>query len=166
MAWVTTGDARGDDTAGRQAGVMKNEGSTAEIRWKKEATMSTLHRSGRVIQAGSGLALLAAIAVVGGRASGETAGVSSQPGDPSIGEIADSLASSAREIVYTCTLAGGTLMGSLRFFSASPPEHPTCAITAPELPGASRAFCKTGPGGPVCPDCESLQRSLQCFAVP
>ena len=122
--------------------------------------MSTLHQAGRALQAGFGFALLAALALVNGCASGEPAGESGQFGDPPRGEAADAFAIPTPQAIYTCRF-GLTELGALRLFSGIPPEHPTCSISNLEVPDASRVYCT-----PLCPECRDLSTSLGCFLVP
>ncbi len=103
-----------------------------------------------------GLAAVAALALTNGC-------VSAQSGDPPGEPASAALSNRAPQIIYTCSIGGGTVLGSLLLFT-DPTAHPTCAVTTPELPNASRVYCQSTPLS--CPDCAALRGTLGCFAVP
>ena len=121
--------------------------------------MSTLRQAGRALQTTFGFALLAALALVNGCASGAPDSASGQPSEPSREEAMEAAVSAHATGTFTCTRANGT-PGSLVVLP-NPAGTSPCQLTATELPGSSKLYC-TSDG---CPTCKYLVEKLGCSVV-
>jgi hypothetical protein len=113
-----------------------------------EAIMSNLHRAGRAFPIGSGLALVAALALVNGCASEEGA-------EPSSVEAAEAMYSAAPVGIWKCHK---NLQPRSIVVTPGPFGNNTCTITATELMGSSSLFC----GEDGCLPCKYLQDLWDC----
>jgi hypothetical protein len=112
--------------------------------------MITLHKTGRVLQSGLGIALAALFALVSGSGSARGAEALDASGDEAIGEAQQAFT------VSPCTLAGGTELGSLEVLMNGPVVV-ACYRT--------KAVMSGGPPPPVPPglaSCWSIGKSLGC----
>jgi hypothetical protein len=118
--------------------------------------MSTIHKAMRALQAGFGLALVTALALVGGCASEseEAAGESQQIDEAPVGE-----ATAAIGFGYFACFYGGVL--STLEINQGPTGSPTCRILG-ALNGASQDYCTSSPYGITCRDCRALGNSAYC----
>ncbi|MDI3289004.1 hypothetical protein [Polyangium sp. 15x6] len=119
--------------------------------------MKTLHRAGRAIMTGFGLALFAALAFVNGCGSEDASSVSGPWDEPSNAAAAvDAARSSAPVGIWKChrdyELRALVVM-------PGPFGNNTCSITAGEAPGASDLYCDPEDG---CLPCAYLQRLWNC----
>jgi hypothetical protein len=123
--------------------------------------MSTLRTAGRALQAGFGLTLLAALALMSGCVYGDTAVEPEQSGETSIGEAEDALSRALPAGIFRCNLIGGLLAGTLVVYPG-PWARTTCAIYNGELAGSSKLFCNGRVPFMACPECQDLRDSFTC----
>jgi hypothetical protein len=108
-------------------------------------------KPGRAIQAGLGLALVAAFAFANGCASPDPAGESEQFGEEPIGEDTEAIMKG----IYRCA-SRATADASLVV-----KRDKTCTRYDASLPGASGSYCPKG----GCQSCLNLSRKLGCFLI-
>lgn len=111
--------------------------------------MSALHKAGRALQIGLGLALLAALALVNGCASEESRGEATE---------AQVTHTSGR---FACTQGEGRRPSTLEILE-NPTGSPFCDIVPYRAIDVSFHYCAGNPPSPTCPDCVDLGRSLGC----
>ena len=112
--------------------------------------MSTLWKTGRALQAGLGLGLVAAFALVNGCGSADPAGKSGRSGDEPVGEDTAAITTG----IYRCGSRAGDASLVVK-------RDGTCARYSTSLPGASGSYCPEG----VCPSCRVLSRSIGCLLI-
>jgi hypothetical protein len=122
--------------------------------------MSTLHKASRAVLSGFGIALVAALAIVSGCASGDISDASGQSNEVSYGEATEALRIGL-EGSFMCDL-GSRNLGTLEVNSNPGPGGPFCQIDNRVISGASSRFCRGFPPNQVCNDCNDLGESFGC----
>lgn len=119
--------------------------------------MSTLHKAGRAVLSGFGIALVAALALVSGRASGDISAASEQSDEASYGEATEALLAMGR---FAC-VTGGQFPSTLEVHD-NPGGAPSCVIVNFEEAGVDYTYCSVAGVRRICGECTNLGNSLGC----